>query len=284
MAPESSNAERVKAQQVQHWDSVARGWAVWLEWTERYFTPVTEWFAERAVWVPGVRALDVACGPGYPTFAGASRVGPAGTQVGIDISPRMIAAASERARAAGVRNVEFVEMDAEDLRFEDGCFDTVTNAYGLMFCPDPQQALTEAHRVLKVGGRLAVTTWDEPVKSPFFTVITSVAVPILSLAVPDRDAPSPFRLASAARLEAMLHAAGFSEVRVERRSMTLEFASVTEYCQIFADVAWMSRIARLSSADYARFQDAVGRAVQPFTRDGCLSLDAASLCACGQKI
>ena len=89
-------------------------------------------------------------------------------------------------------------------------FDAVTNAYGLMFCPDPQLAVSEAYRVLKTGGRFAVATWDEPSNSPFFTVITSEAAPILSLAAPDPAAPGPFRLASATLLESMLRTAGFS--------------------------------------------------------------------------
>ena len=284
MPPEPSSAHRVKTQQVKHWDNVAGGWAAWLEWTERYFSPISEWFIEHAGWRPGVRALDVACGAGYPTFVGASRVSPGGMQVGIDISPRMIAAASERARSTGVHNVEFVEMDAEDLLFEEACFDAVTNAYGLMFCPDPARAVSETHRVLKSGGRLAIATWDEPVRSPFFTVMTSAAAPILALAVPEQDAPSPFRLASAARLEAMLLAAGFSAVHVESRSTVLEFTSVAQYCQIFTDVAWKSRIAALSDAEYEGFQDAVGYAARPFMNDGRVVLAATSLCACGRKV
>ena len=52
----------------------------------------------------------------------------------------------------GLDNIEFLEMDAEELTFQDASFDAVTNAYGLMFCPDLPRALSEARRVLKPGG------------------------------------------------------------------------------------------------------------------------------------
>ncbi len=278
-----SAAQQIRAQQLKHWDHVAGGWATWLEWTERHFSPVGEWFCQMAGWAPGRQALDVACGAGYPALLGASHVQPGGTMVAVDISRAMIAAASKRAADAGHQNIEFLQMDAEALRFEPASFDAVTNAYGLMFCPDPQRAVNEGCRVLKEGGRLALATWDEPSKSPFFSVITPVAAPVLSLVAPEPDAPGPFRLSSPTRLDAMLRAAGCSDVRVESRPATFEFASVAEYIRIFSDLAWKSRLAALSRDEFNRFQDAVEQAAQPCWNDGRLRLTATSLCAAGRK-
>ena len=154
--------------------------------------------------------------------------------------------ASSRANADGLDNIEFVEMDAEQLTFDDAAFDAVTNAYGLMFCPDLPRASREAHRVLKPGGRFALVTWDDPSKSPFFSVITPVAAPFLSLQPPDPAAPGPFRLSSPPQLELLLRDAGFSDVRIESVSMTLELASAAEYLQVFSDVAWKAKVASLS--------------------------------------
>lgn len=284
VGPESSAVQGVKAQQTKHWDRVASGWAAWLEWTERNFSPITDWLTRAAGWAPGVRALDIACGAGYPALVGAARVHPGGMLVATDISPAMIAAARERARAARLQNVEFCEMDAEDLRFDDRSFDAVTNAYGLMFCPDPQRALDEARRVLRPGGQLALSTWDEPSKSPFFSVITSVAAPILSLAAPDSSAPGPFRLASPARLASMLAASGFSGVHVENRAVTFECASIDAYCQLFIDVGWKGRVARLSDVERVHLRDAVREAAHPFLKDGRLRLTATSVCASARTV
>ena len=274
---------RVKEQQLRHWDDVAAGWHAWLDWTEHNFRNLTDWFTTAAEWAPGVRALDVACGAGYPALQAASRILPGGTLTATDISPAMVAATAQRARAAGLKNIECLEMDAESLRFPDGAFDAVTNAYGLMFCPDPQLAINEAYRVLKDGGRFAIATWDEAPKSPFFTVIYSVAAPLLSLAPPDPAAPGPFRLASAERLESMLRASGFSPVRVESRSDTFECASAADYCRMFGDLAWKNRIAALPESARRRLENLVADAVGPFTQEGRVRLVATSLCASGQK-
>lgn len=271
-------------QQLKHWDAVADGWDVWGDWTERNFRPFTDWLVEAAGWAPGSRALDVGSGAGYPALIGAARLRPGGTLVAADLSLAMVAALSRRARAAGLRNVECVEMDAEALGFPDASFDAVTNAYGLMFCPDPQRALDEACRVLKPGGRVAVVTWDEPSRSPFFTVITAAAAAMLSLAPPAPTAPGPFRLAAAPLLDSMLRASGFSHVRVESRPATFDLASPSEYLRLFSDVAWKNRVAALSGSERARLEEAIAGAVEPFVTGGRLRLLATSLCASGQKV
>ncbi len=276
--------QHAREQQQRHWDAVAGGWATWLEWTEQNFGPVTDWFVNEAGWAPGRRALDVACGAGYPALLGAARMCPGGAMVATDISDGMLATTLETARARGRHNVECVKAEAEHLRFTDASFDCVTNAYGLMFCPDPQPAIDEAYRVLKRGGRFAIATWDDPAKSPFFTVITTIAAPMLALAPPAAGAPGPFRLADASQLEIMLRRGGFSSVRVESRSATLELGSVEDYCRIFADVAWKNRMASWSRGERSRFQQAVREASRPFERDGQLRLEATSLCASGRKV
>jgi ubiquinone/menaquinone biosynthesis C-methylase UbiE len=273
----------VREQQKKHWNAVADGWGTWLDWTTRNFQPIADWLGTAAPWQPGARVLDVACGSGFPALAAAAAVRPGGTVVAIDISPEMLAVAASRAKRDALDNVEFVEMDAEDLRFIDGEFDAVTNVYGLMFSPDPPRALAEARRVLKSGGRFLAVTWDEPSQNPFFSVITPVAAPFLSIQPAAAGAPGPFRFSSATQLESLLCEAAFSDVRVDRVPMTLELESADEYLQVFSDVAWKARVAALSDRDLARLREAIAAAVQPHIVGGRVRLVASSLCATGSR-
>jgi ubiquinone/menaquinone biosynthesis C-methylase UbiE len=227
--------------------------------------------------------LDVACGAGYPALAAARAVRPGGRVVAIDLSSLMIGVASERARAERLHNIEFVQRDGEDLQFHDESFDAVTNAYGLMFCPEPLRDIAEAHRVLMADGRIALVTWDLPSHSPFFTVFRDVAAGFFALRDPGPGEPHPFRLASADVLRSMLEQTGFSSIDVERLPMTFECDSAFDYCRIFMDYGWKSRIAALPPEERDRFYEAVAEATRPYAADGRPRLAASSLCACARK-
>jgi ubiquinone/menaquinone biosynthesis C-methylase UbiE len=272
-------AEGIRDRQLKHWNAVADGWGAWFEWTERNFAPLTAWLHDAAQWSPGKRVLDVACGAGYPGIAAARVVQPGGRVIAADLSPQMLAVAAARAQQAGVEVIEFAQFDAESVPYPDRSFDAVTNTYGLMFCPDPQSAVHEAHRVLDHGGRIALVTWDDPAKSPFFTLARSAAVRHLGLAEPSPQEPHAFRLASPDALVRLLQAAGFSGIRVESLPMTFESLSSREYCRMFGDLAWKSKVNTLSEQERTAFEDAVADAAQPYMVGGRLRLAASSLCA-----
>lgn len=98
-------------------------------------------------------ALDVGTGTGLVALDAAKRVGRGGHVMGVDLSEAMLAVA----RRAAVRPAAFAGMAAEALVFRDGTFDLVTMGDCLTYVSDPPRALAEAHRVLRAGGRLAVS-------------------------------------------------------------------------------------------------------------------------------
>ena len=171
----------------------------------------------------GERVLDVACGTGLVTFPAADAVGLHGSVVGTDLSQDMVTRASEQARALGAANATFERMDAEDLQCEPHSFDAVLCALGLMYVPDPQQALTEMHRMLRSGGRVVVAVWGARSRCGWAGIF-----PIVDSRVASEVCPMFFGLGTGDRLQQTMEAAGFSGTRVERISTTLEYASDDE--------------------------------------------------------
>src|ERR1700681_1245699 len=100
----------------------------------------------------GEHVLDVGTGTGLVAHLVAPRVSP-GSVIGIDLSDNMLALA----RSKKTRNVQFLGMAAEQLVFKPETFDLVTMGEALAYVSDPTDALAEAHRVLRSGGRLAVS-------------------------------------------------------------------------------------------------------------------------------
>ncbi len=102
---------------------------------------------------PGIRVLDLACGPGTLSRPLAMEVAPDGEVVGVDLAPGMV----ELARALGIPNARFEVMDIEQLSFPDRSFDAAACGHGLQFVPDLSRALSEVHRVLRPGSRFAAS-------------------------------------------------------------------------------------------------------------------------------
>src|SRR5258706_11560786 len=104
----------------------------------RLIDPITRRFFQEAGIAPGMRVLDVGCGAGDTSVLIAELVGDGGEVVGVDRAPAAIAAA--QAKAAGRRNLRFVEGDPAEMRF-DQRFDAVAGRYVLMFQKHPATML-----------------------------------------------------------------------------------------------------------------------------------------------
>jgi SAM-dependent methyltransferase len=101
---------------------------------------------------PGEHVLDVAAGTGNIAIRAAAR---GASVTACDIAPRMVQLGRERTGPA----VAWIETDVEDLPLPDDTIDVALSAFGLIFAPRPEVALAQLNRVLKPGGRLAITAW-----------------------------------------------------------------------------------------------------------------------------
>jgi len=127
--------------------------------------------------------LDVACGTGVVTRAAAERVASGGRVAGIDLNPGMIAVARSLPPTAGAA-IEWHEASALALPFADSGFDVVLCQQGLQFFPDKALALREMRRVLRPGGRLALSVWNNA--GPYSTAVVANGFAFLAGQTPKR--------------------------------------------------------------------------------------------------
>ncbi|MBS1878580.1 MAG: methyltransferase domain-containing protein [Actinobacteria bacterium] len=252
----------IRETQHRNWDSAAAGWKAWSEFNGRADHHISERLVELAGVRPGGRVLDVAAGSGEPALTAARRAGPEGRVVATDISAEMLAFGRERAAAAGLGNVEFVESDASSLDFPQGSFDAAVSRWGIIFEPDAEAAAGRIRGFLEPGGRMAIASWGEPDQVPFLSIPMRTTMERLGVSPPPAGTPGPLSRPTPAALAGLLEGGGFADVTVEQGEVTFEFDSPEHFTTYVRAIAAPIRamIEQHAGADEEEAWNAITRA------------------------
>ena len=222
--------------QREQWQSAAAGWRKWSSTIDAGTRPISERLVELAGVEQGSRVLDVAAGYGEPALTAARKAGPHGSVVATDISAEMLAYGRERAAAAGLENVEFVESPAAALDFPADSFDAALSRWGLIFEPEAEAVAGRIRGFLKPGARFAISSWGPPERVPMIALPMKVASETLDLPLPPPGTPGPLSRPTPEALGGILEAAGFEDVQVEEADIVIEWSSPEEFTQFNSEI------------------------------------------------
>ncbi|HEY1286643.1 MAG TPA: methyltransferase domain-containing protein [Solirubrobacterales bacterium] len=231
------DAGEFRAGQRRDWDSASKGWREWNELIDASTSVVSDRMVEMAGIGAGDRVLDVAAGYGEPSLTAARAVGPEGSVVATDISAGMLGFGRERAAAAGVENIEFIESDAASLELPAQSFNAALSRFGIIFEPDGEGAAGRVRGFLKPGGRMAISSWGPPDRVPMLAVPMMTAMKRLGSPPPPPGTPGPLSRPTPEAISGLLEGGGFSGVEVEEVEVSMEWESPEDFTRFIREIA-----------------------------------------------
>jgi SAM-dependent methyltransferase len=259
-----SDGDELRTRLHAMWSGVAGAWEAHSAFVDERGARVSERLLELTRPRPGERVLELACGTGGPGLTAASLVAPGGEVVLSDVSSEMTSSASARATELGLVNTTARVLDLERIDEPDASYDVVLCREGLMLVPDPVRAAFEIRRVLRPGGRLALSVWGPRERNPWLGVVFDAVTEQLGAPTPPPGHPHPFSLDDADELARVLIAAGLDDVVVGELPTPYYADSFEEWWTRTSELAGplAQRLAALpepaARALRARARDAIG--------------------------
>lgn len=208
----------------QKWNSIAGSWHAWIPSMREWYAPATHLMLDLARIERGSRVLDIAAGDCDQSMAIASRIGPDGYVLAIDVAEKLLEIGAKSAREAGFQNIETRVMDGGNLDLPDHSFDAVICRFALMYLPDPVSGLRGMNRVLRPNGRVSLVVYGVN-GSPEFSLAVSVVRKHLGL--PEAKAAA-HSLGEIEVLQQSLEKGGFLEIEIRTLDLPIHMASAEE--------------------------------------------------------
>ena len=236
----------------ESWEAMAPGWERRRVELEDALTPVRDWLITHLAPQPGDTVLELAAGPGDTGFAAAALVGEGGRLISTDFSPEMVEVARRRGAELGLENADYRAMDAERIELDVASVDGVLCQSAYMLMADSAAALSETRRVLRPGGRLAMSVWGTPERNPWASIGGRILVERGLVSQPGPGAPGVFSMASEERTRSLLGDAGFTDVLTDEVPVRFAFTDLEDYEKWMTDLSGSFALATMGLSEPER--------------------------------
>ncbi|HUR83746.1 MAG TPA: methyltransferase domain-containing protein [Solirubrobacteraceae bacterium] len=253
------DAEAYRRASLERWARAAPGWGAHRDVFQDAGRPVSGWLVDAIEPQPGHRVLELAAGPGDTGLLVAELIQPGGELISSDAVEEMVDLARARAQELGITNVEFRTIDAEWIDLPTAALDGVIARWGYMLLADPAAALRETRRVLRPGGRVALSAWTVPADNPWASAPMR-ELQAMGLAEPsDLDAPNMFAFRDPERIRELLEETGFTDITVEQVDLVFRYDDLDAWWDVQLDVSTTlaDLVGALSPAQRDDLRDAI---------------------------
>ncbi len=268
-------AEAYRRASLERWARAAPGWGAHRAIFEDAGRPVSGWLVDALEPQPGHRVLELAAGPGDTGLLVAELIQPGGTLISSDAVEEMVELARARARELGIANVEFRTINAEWIDLPTADLDGVIARWGYMLLADPAAALRETRRVLRPGGRVALSAWTAPADNPWASAPMRELQAMGAAEPPDLDAPNMFAFREPERIRGLLEETGFTDITVEQVDVVFRYDDLDAWWDVQLDVSTtLADLVRgLTPAQRDDLRDAIDERLAPHVAaDGSVAL------------
>ena len=275
MGPPEIDADAFNAFEAAGWEARADGYD---DLVGRVTSRLADPLLDAAHVTRGTRLLDLATGPGYVAARAAER---GAEVVGVDVAGAMVSLAARLHPG-----LDFRQADVHELPFEEGSFDAVVGNFAILHLGRPEQATADFVRVLRPGGRLALTTWDWPERARLLGLFLEAVAETGASGPADLPAgPDLFRFADEAEFERLLRDSGLEQPAVTAISFTHRLASADELWEGFlrGSLRAATLIVHQPERTQLRIRQAFNRLVRQYEREDTVELPISVKLASGMR-
>ncbi len=226
----------------------------------------------------GHKVLDIATGTGTAAIAITNQVGSTGKIVGIDLAPEMLKQAQKKIAAAGLKNIELRQEDAEQLSFNDNSFDAVLCASGIFFLPDMLAGLRDWQRVTRSGGLVAFSSFNEtafkPMSTRFRTQIENYGALFPS---------ASGRLDTPEKCFNLMQEIGFEEIEIQTEQLGYYLSSIDEWWELVWNAGFRIPLSQIPAEKLEQFKAEHLAAIETLMTDQGIWLDVETIFVMGKK-